>query len=250
MAQPDLQARSLDCALVKAMPLYKPEPSLLASCRIMMRHLPKILTHPFKAFRQPPWAFLSAIPSRIDPSLLVEEENSPYYEPAYFYPARIEQPVNTRAGISFENDLTHSPSREVQGVIYVLSLNLCVSHWGNIANDGKMLSTHNYLTNNCILRTLKRDDLVPRNFNFETALSKVNGEEKRIVYQLRQADDQMEPRRAKYSEGATAGSMALQRLSADMRLSVFHLCSVLRLFLPWAGLAGLKLLAILEGRSI
>jgi hypothetical protein len=55
----------------------------------MTRNLLNIIVHPFKAFRQPPWAFPSAIPSRIDPSLLVEEENSPYYEPIHFYPARI-----------------------------------------------------------------------------------------------------------------------------------------------------------------
>ncbi|KAJ5139330.1 uncharacterized protein N7515_004178 [Penicillium bovifimosum] len=38
--------------------------------------------HPFTAFRQSPWAFPSALPSRIDPSLVIEE-NSPYYKSAY-----------------------------------------------------------------------------------------------------------------------------------------------------------------------
>jgi hypothetical protein len=68
----------------------KKQPSVfLLSCRTMTRHLPNLFMHLFKTFRQSPSAFSSAIPPRIDPSLLVEEENSPYYEPAYFYPARI-----------------------------------------------------------------------------------------------------------------------------------------------------------------
>ncbi|GES66813.1 related to dis1-suppressing protein kinase dsk1 [Aspergillus terreus] len=66
----------------------------------MTRHLPHIFLHPFKAFRQSPWTCPSAIPSRIDPSLLVEEENSPYYEPAYFYPARIGEILNDRYQIA------------------------------------------------------------------------------------------------------------------------------------------------------
>ena len=66
----------------------------------MTRHLPNILVHPFKAFRQPPRVLPSAIPSRIDPSLLVEEENSPYYEPAHFYPARIGEILNNRYQIA------------------------------------------------------------------------------------------------------------------------------------------------------
>ncbi|KAJ5212784.1 uncharacterized protein N7498_004430 [Penicillium cinerascens] len=66
----------------------------------MTRQLPNILVHPFKAFRQPPWAFPAAIPSRIDPSLLVEEENSPYYEAAHFYPARIGETLNNRYQIA------------------------------------------------------------------------------------------------------------------------------------------------------
>jgi serine/threonine-protein kinase SRPK3 len=66
----------------------------------MTRNLPNILMHPFKAFRQSPWAFSSALPSRIDPSLLIEEENSPYYEPAYFYPARIGEILNDRYQIA------------------------------------------------------------------------------------------------------------------------------------------------------
>ncbi|KAJ6180798.1 hypothetical protein N7519_011259 [Penicillium mononematosum] len=62
----------------------------------MTRNLPNtFFIHPFKAFRQSPWAFSSALPSRIDASLLVEEENSPYYEPAYFYP-RIGEILNDR----------------------------------------------------------------------------------------------------------------------------------------------------------
>ncbi|PGH05568.1 CMGC/SRPK protein kinase [Blastomyces parvus] len=66
----------------------------------MTRNLPNILMHPFKAFRQSPWAFSSALPPRIDPSLLIEEENSPYYDPAYFYPARIGEILNDRYQIA------------------------------------------------------------------------------------------------------------------------------------------------------
>ncbi|KAJ5797051.1 uncharacterized protein N7518_005591 [Penicillium psychrosexuale] len=66
----------------------------------MTRNLLNILTRPFKAFRQSPWALSSALPSRIDASLLVEEENSPYYEPAYFYPARIGEILNDRYQIA------------------------------------------------------------------------------------------------------------------------------------------------------
>ena len=72
----------------------------LASFRIMTRHLPRIFTQPLKALRQSPWVFLSATPPRIDSSLLVEEENSPYYEPAYFYPARIGEILNDRYQIA------------------------------------------------------------------------------------------------------------------------------------------------------
>lgn len=42
-----------------------------------------------------------------------------------------------RVGISFENYLTRFLSREFQGVMYASS-NLYVSHWENIANDGKI----------------------------------------------------------------------------------------------------------------
>ena len=66
----------------------------------MTRNLRNILMHPLKAFRQSPWPFSSALPSRIDPSLLIEEENSPYYEPAYFYPARIGEILNDRYQIA------------------------------------------------------------------------------------------------------------------------------------------------------
>ncbi|KAI9931153.1 hypothetical protein ASPWEDRAFT_178666 [Aspergillus wentii DTO 134E9] len=66
----------------------------------MTRHLPTILIHPFKAFRQSPWASPPAIPPRINPSLLVEEENSPYYEAAYFYPVRIGEILNDRYQIA------------------------------------------------------------------------------------------------------------------------------------------------------
>ncbi|KAK9860788.1 hypothetical protein MYU51_006055 [Penicillium brevicompactum] len=73
---------------------------LKAAVRMMTRNLPKILMHPFKAFRQSPWALASALPSRIDPSLLVEEENSPYYDPFHFYPARIGEILNDRYQIA------------------------------------------------------------------------------------------------------------------------------------------------------
>lgn len=43
-----------------------------------------------------------------------------------------------RVGVSFENYLTRFLSRESQGVMYVSSSNLYVSHWENIANDGKI----------------------------------------------------------------------------------------------------------------
>ncbi|KAL4809919.1 kinase-like protein [Aspergillus unguis] len=66
----------------------------------MKRNLLKIITNPLKAFRQPPWAHSSITPLRIDPSLLVEEENSPYYDPAYFYPARIGEVLNDRYQIA------------------------------------------------------------------------------------------------------------------------------------------------------
>lgn len=69
-------------------------------CRMITRKLPNILMYPFKVFRQSPWTFSSAIPSRIDPSLLIEEENSPYYDPAYFYPARIGEILNGRYQIA------------------------------------------------------------------------------------------------------------------------------------------------------
>lgn len=49
----------------------------------MTRNLLNILTRPFKAFRQSPWALSSALPSRIDASLLVEEETSPYEPPIF-----------------------------------------------------------------------------------------------------------------------------------------------------------------------
>lgn len=67
---------------------------------MMTRHLRNILMRPVKAFCQSPWGLTSAIPSRIDPSLLVEEENSPYYEPAYFYPVRIDEILNDRYQIA------------------------------------------------------------------------------------------------------------------------------------------------------
>jgi serine/threonine-protein kinase SRPK3 len=66
----------------------------------MTRNIPNVLTHPFKALRQSPWALSSALPSRIDPSLLIEEENSPYYEPAHFYPAQIGEILNDRYQIA------------------------------------------------------------------------------------------------------------------------------------------------------
>ncbi|KAJ5130508.1 uncharacterized protein N7515_006547 [Penicillium bovifimosum] len=66
----------------------------------MMRNLPNIFTHPLKVLRQTPWALSSALPPRIDPSLSIEEENSPYYEPAYFYPARIGEVLNDRYQIA------------------------------------------------------------------------------------------------------------------------------------------------------
>ncbi|KAL4779793.1 kinase-like domain-containing protein [Aspergillus varians] len=53
-----------------------------------------------KGLRQRPWALSSAIPPRIVPSSLVEEENSPYYNPAYFYPARIGEVLNGRYQIA------------------------------------------------------------------------------------------------------------------------------------------------------
>ncbi|RAL12216.1 kinase-like protein [Aspergillus homomorphus CBS 101889] len=59
-----------------------------------------ILKQPLKVLRHSPWAISTAIPARIDPSLLVEEENSPYYETAYFYPARIGVILNDRYQIA------------------------------------------------------------------------------------------------------------------------------------------------------
>ncbi|CAG7991154.1 unnamed protein product [Penicillium salamii] len=92
-----LQVRTTPFSVLRP---YEPVSVFLALCRIMTRNLPNILMHPFKAFRQSPWALSSALPSRIDPSLLIEEENSPYYEPAYFYPARIGEIFNDRYQIA------------------------------------------------------------------------------------------------------------------------------------------------------
>ncbi|CAG8225126.1 unnamed protein product [Penicillium salamii] len=64
------------------------------------RHLNKPFTHFLGALRQPSWAISSAIPPRIDASLLVEEENSPYYEPAHLYSARIGEVLNGRYQIA------------------------------------------------------------------------------------------------------------------------------------------------------
>lgn len=59
-----------------------------------------MILRPFRALRHQPWALSSAIPPRIEPSLLVEEENSPYYDPAYFYPVRIGEIMNGRYQIA------------------------------------------------------------------------------------------------------------------------------------------------------
>ncbi|KAJ5560908.1 hypothetical protein N7535_009105 [Penicillium sp. DV-2018c] len=66
----------------------------------MARNLYNILVHPLKTLRQSPWALSSALPPLIDPSLPVEEENSPYYEAAYFYPARIGEILHDRYQIA------------------------------------------------------------------------------------------------------------------------------------------------------
>lgn len=66
----------------------------------MPRHISNIFINPLKAFRQSPWTISSAIAPGINPSLLIEEENSPYYEPAYFYPARIGEIMNARYQIA------------------------------------------------------------------------------------------------------------------------------------------------------
>ncbi|CAI7621859.1 unnamed protein product [Penicillium pancosmium] len=66
----------------------------------MTRCLPNIAMRPFRALRQSPWAPPSAIPPRIDASLLVEEEDSPFYETSSFYPARIGEVLNDRYQIA------------------------------------------------------------------------------------------------------------------------------------------------------
>ncbi|KAJ5983865.1 hypothetical protein N7481_005964 [Penicillium waksmanii] len=66
----------------------------------MTRYFPNIITRPFRALCQSPWVPPSAIPPRIDTSLLVEEENSPFYKTSYFYPARIGELLNGRYQIA------------------------------------------------------------------------------------------------------------------------------------------------------
>lgn len=51
---------------------------------------------PLRALRHRPWPYSLAVATRLDPSQLVEEENSPYYDPQSFYPARIGDVLNNR----------------------------------------------------------------------------------------------------------------------------------------------------------
>ncbi|KAK2807680.1 hypothetical protein FQN51_000117 [Onygenales sp. PD_10] len=55
-----------------------------------------LILRPLKALRYQPWPHPSAIAPLIDPSQLVEEENSPFYNSAYFYPARLGEVLNDR----------------------------------------------------------------------------------------------------------------------------------------------------------
>lgn len=41
--------------------------------------------------RQRPWPASPAVAARLDPSVLVEEEKTPYYHPYHFYPIRTGQ---------------------------------------------------------------------------------------------------------------------------------------------------------------
>lgn len=55
-----------------------------------------LMLRPFKTLRHQPWPPPSAIAARLDPCHPVEEENSPLYDPAYFYPARLGEILNDR----------------------------------------------------------------------------------------------------------------------------------------------------------
>lgn len=79
---------------------HKPKSVFQELCNKMTRYFPSIVTRPFRALCQSPWVPPSVIPPRIDTSLLVEEEKSPFYETSYFYPARIGEVLNGRYQIA------------------------------------------------------------------------------------------------------------------------------------------------------
>ncbi|KAL2816807.1 hypothetical protein BDW59DRAFT_153090 [Aspergillus cavernicola] len=91
--------------------------------------------HPFRALHQQPWALSSAIPPRIDPSSLVEEENSPYYTPPNFIPRKSVRPFMT--GIRLRPILGMEADRRcgLQGTSisssnhHLLSKHCCQSKW-------------------------------------------------------------------------------------------------------------------------
>ena len=56
----------------------------------MIRNWPRV------ALYRRPWPLSSAIAPQLDPSLLVEEENTPNYHPDRFYPIHLGQVLNER----------------------------------------------------------------------------------------------------------------------------------------------------------
>lgn len=51
---------------------------------------------PLKALQAQPWPLSTIVAPLLDKSGPIEEENSPYYDPKFFYPARLGEVLNDR----------------------------------------------------------------------------------------------------------------------------------------------------------
>jgi serine/threonine-protein kinase SRPK3 len=85
------------------------------------------------AFRHRPWPPSTAVPPKIDKTGPLEEETTPYYDPRYFYPARLGEVVNQRYQLATK--LGFGTSSTVWLARDLFQLRPCQAHFIDCANE-------------------------------------------------------------------------------------------------------------------